>query len=366
MRGSSPPTTCTPGPSSTSPAPAGCASSRPRPTAPPTCPTTPPPSSRRSPTSPPPPARSRSTELLPIAAQTPSADAGSADEDTSSIPWFPILAGIAGLALVALLLLTPRLVRGARRRRRLAGDIEDLWLELRDVAQDLGHAWPVGRSPRRAGEWLGRLLAKPVDGAARRPDRPRRGRDQAPEAAQALDRLVGALEHSRYSRDPETFTAERFHADAALVEQALAAGVTPRDVRRAAVVAGLRRGTAYVLAPARAAPASPAPPRRPSTTRPAGRSTSSSADRALRPVSEGDRALRPVRELTGRFVPVRDGDRTLTGHFRAQRSARSGRRPARRKRPVSATGRARRKCPVRRWVRSRARGGDATAPPCAP
>lgn len=179
------------------------------------------------------PSASRSTELLPDRGNTPSATAGSDSEDTSSIPWVPILAGLAGVAVLALLLLTPRLVRGARRRRRLAGDIEDLWAELRDVARDLGHAWPVGRSPRRAGDWLGRLLAAPAVGNAR-PDRPRRGRDQAPEAAHALDRLVGALEHSRYSRDPERFTAERFRAEAELVEASLAAGVTPRAARRAA------------------------------------------------------------------------------------------------------------------------------------
>ena len=178
------------------------------------------------------PSASRSTELLPERGESPSAEAGSADEDTSSVPWVPILAGILGLAVVALLLLTPRLVRASRRRSRMAGDIEDLWVELRDVAADLGHAWPVGRSPRRAGEWVGRLLAAPVAGAER-PDRPRRGREQAPEAAHALDRLVGALEHSRYSRHPERFTAERFAGDADLVEQALAAGVTPREARRA-------------------------------------------------------------------------------------------------------------------------------------
>ena len=143
-----------------------------------------------------------------------------------------MISGLVGLGLVALLLLTPRLVRSARRRRRLAGGIEDVWLELRDVARDLGHSWPVGRSPRRAGDWLGRLLAKPVVGSAR-PDRPRRGRDQAPEAAQALDRLVLALERSRYARDPEAFTADRFAADLSVVEESLAAGVTPREVRRA-------------------------------------------------------------------------------------------------------------------------------------
>lgn len=190
------------------------------------------------------PSASRSTDALPERGESPSAEAGSADEDTSSIPWFPILAGLLGLGVVALVLLTPRLVRASRRRQRLAGDIEDLWVELRDVAADLGHAWPVGRSPRRAGDWLGRLLAAPVVGGER-PDRPRRGRDQAPEAAQALDRLVGVLEHSRYSRNPETFTAERFADDARVVEESLAAGVTPRDVRRAqwwpASVVGRRR-----------------------------------------------------------------------------------------------------------------------------
>jgi transglutaminase-like putative cysteine protease len=194
------------------------------------------------------PSASRSTELLPERGQSPGADSGSSDEDTSSIPWVPVLAGVVSIVVLALLLLTPRLVRGARRRRRLWGDVEDLWVELRDVAQDLGHAWPVGRSPRREGEWLGRLLAAPVSDGSR-PDRPRRGRDQAPEAAQALDRLVHALERSRYSRNPELFTADKFHEDAALVEESLAAGVTPRDVRRAtwwpSSVVGRRRRTSW-------------------------------------------------------------------------------------------------------------------------
>ena len=179
------------------------------------------------------PSASRSTELLPERGETPDAADDPGGAGATSLAWTPVLLALVGLAVVALLLLTPRLVRGARRRRRLAGDIEDLWVELRDVARDLGHAWPSGRSPRRAGDWLGRLLATPVTGPAR-PDRPRRGRDQAPEAAQALDRLVSALERSRYARNPETVTAERLLADAEQVEAALAAGVAPRDVRRAA------------------------------------------------------------------------------------------------------------------------------------
>jgi transglutaminase-like putative cysteine protease len=178
------------------------------------------------------PSAARPSEDLPQRGAEAGADAASDDSSASSIPWVPIVAGLRGLAVVGLLLLTPRLVRTARRRRRLDGDVEDLWLELRDVAIDLGHAWPTGRSPRRAGEWLGHLLATPVhDGS--RPDRPRRGRDQAPEAAQALDRLVSALERSRYARDPETFTADRLAGALVLVEESLVAGVTSREARRA-------------------------------------------------------------------------------------------------------------------------------------
>ncbi|WP_210502465.1 transglutaminase family protein [Nocardioides xinjiangensis] len=178
------------------------------------------------------PSASRSADPLPERGESADAEAASAEEDASSIPWGPIVAGVLGLGALALLLLTPRLVRRARRQRRLAGDIEDVWTELRDVARDLGHALPTGRSPRRAGDWLGRLLAAPLHDRSR-PDRPRRGREQAPEAAQALDRLVVALERSRYARDPETFTADRFVPDLARVEEALAAGATPREERRA-------------------------------------------------------------------------------------------------------------------------------------
>jgi transglutaminase-like putative cysteine protease len=190
------------------------------------------------------PSAARPTEDLPQRGAEADASTTTDDSSASSVPWVPILAGLVALALVTLLLLTPRLVRAARRRRRLDGDVEDLWLELRDVALDLGHAWPAGRSPRRAGEWLGHLLATPVhDGS--RPDRPRRGRDQAPEAAHALDRLVTALERSRYARDPESFSASHLADDLALVEESLTAGVTSRDARRAqwwpASVVGRRR-----------------------------------------------------------------------------------------------------------------------------
>ncbi|HEU4336458.1 MAG TPA: DUF3488 and transglutaminase-like domain-containing protein [Nocardioides sp.] len=191
------------------------------------------------------PSASGPSDELPDRASDAAAEAATDDSSSaSSIPWVPIVAGVLGLALIALLLLMPRLVRAARRRRRLAGDVEDLWLELRDVALDLGHAWPAGRSPRRAGDWLGRLLATPVHDSSR-PDRPRRGRDQAPEAAEALDRLVTSLERSRYARNPESFSAEHLVGDLALVEESLVAGVTAREARRAewwpASVVGRRR-----------------------------------------------------------------------------------------------------------------------------
>lgn len=178
------------------------------------------------------PSAGRPAEELPQRGEEADAAAAADEESGSSFPWVAVLAGLLGLALVVLLAMTPRLVRTSRRRRRLEGDVEDLWVELRDVARDLGHAWPVGRSPRQAGHWLGRLLAAPVHDSTR-PDRPRRGRDQAPEAAQALDRLVAALERSRYARDPETFTADHLSGDLALVEESLAAGVTSREARRA-------------------------------------------------------------------------------------------------------------------------------------
>ena len=92
------------------------------------------------------PSASRSTELLPDRGQSPSADDGSADDDTSSIPWVPILAGLLGLAVLGLLLMTPRLVRGApppaSPRRR--------------------HRGPVGRAERRGARPGSRLADRPL------------------------------------------------------------------------------------------------------------------------------------------------------------------------------------------------------------
>lgn len=137
--------------------------------------------------------------------------------------------------LVSALLLGPRSVRGSARRSRLAGGPDELWAEVRATSMDLGLPWPEGRSPREIGTVLVDHLADPD---AVPVERPRTGPDVAPQAADALERLVDAVERTRYARpgSPSAVAvAERAatEADAELVVAALAAGVTPRARRRA-------------------------------------------------------------------------------------------------------------------------------------
>ena len=247
------------------------------------------------------PSASRSTELLPDRGATASADAGSADEETSSIPWLPVLAGIAGLALVALLLHTPRLVRRARRRRRLTGDIEDLWVELRGGAPGLGHAGPGGGAPRRprggGGRSLaptGRRVARAAAGQAdrrHRPSRPPAPRPRPGTRGGPRPRPPRGSARAQPLRPRPGDLRRR-----ALPRRRRPGGGVPRRrchaPRRTScpVVAGLRRRTAYVLAAV-----------------------------AVRWLAHHDHPRRPrdqphgrrARQLTGRSVPVRDGDRAL-------------------------------------------------------
>lgn len=178
------------------------------------------------------PSATGSDDALPERGQSPEADlAAAADDEGSSVPWLYIVLVFAGLLLVALALLLPGLVRRQRRERRLAGGVEEAWDELRDLAIDLGHGWPGGRSPRATGAWLGERFGAPgVD--AERSDRPRRGRDLAPEGAAALDRLVAELERTRYARVSSPGDSHVRAADVAAVEEALVAGVSPRVARR--------------------------------------------------------------------------------------------------------------------------------------
>jgi hypothetical protein len=179
------------------------------------------------------PGATRSSDALPDRGQSAEADPNAtAGDQGSPIPWLQIALVLAALLLVALVVLLPGFARRQRRERRLAAGVEDAWLELRDLAVDLGHGWPGGRSPRAIGTWLGERLGAPA-ADAERSDRPRRGRDLNPEGAAALDRLVHELEESRYARTPSPVDPAVRAADVAAVEEALVAGVSPRVARRA-------------------------------------------------------------------------------------------------------------------------------------
>jgi transglutaminase-like putative cysteine protease len=106
-------------------------------------------------------------EALPTQTAAPNVpeetDDGASSDDSASAAVNPALwiGPIAGLAVLALLLL-PAIVRAARRARRLAavddGSAADGWAELRDTAADLG--WRTGDTltPRQLGDDLGDLL----------------------------------------------------------------------------------------------------------------------------------------------------------------------------------------------------------------
>jgi transglutaminase-like putative cysteine protease len=177
------------------------------------------------------PSATRSSELLPERGGTDETPEANAAEDEGSSVVVPVLLGLLALAVIALVVTAPRLLRGRRRRQRLESGPEGVWDELRASVLDLGHRWPEGRSPRRTARQVGSWLAAPVD-TGQRPDRPRRGREHAPEAAAALDRLVQVMERSRYSRAGAADGVAGMQEDLLLVEESLRAGVSPRVERR--------------------------------------------------------------------------------------------------------------------------------------
>ena len=148
----------------------------------------------------------------------------------SGVSW-GILAGVAaGLLVLTGLALVPRTLRRSRRRGRWSiGTAEAAWAELRDTVRDLGLPWPDGRSPQATGTAIAPLLAA-ADGSVRPPQ----GRAANPEAAAALDRLVGALELERYSGRPLVVDPAELEADVTCCTESLSAGV-PASTRRRAV-----------------------------------------------------------------------------------------------------------------------------------
>ena len=141
------------------------------------------------------------TESASTKATQPRNEATTKSSSSSTdIPWTAILVGLLVLAVLVGLALVPRSVRRSRRVRRLAGEAEDAWAELRDSAIDLGVSWPAGRSPHETGHHLAAWFGPDPDGAPL--VRPPRGRGLAPDAEDALDRIVLTLEQVRYAREP--------------------------------------------------------------------------------------------------------------------------------------------------------------------
>jgi len=96
--------------------------------------------------------------------------------------------------------------------------------------RDLGLAWPRARSPRQTADLLVRWFGAPPDEFT--PERPRRGPDTNPVAVDALDRIVLALELSRYAeRDPGADGS--WSADTEACVLALTGGTTQKARRRA-------------------------------------------------------------------------------------------------------------------------------------
>jgi len=156
-------------------------------------------------------------------------DGAGAAGSGSGFPWLPVLVGAVSLIVLAVLLMVPRTLRRVRRESRWhAGTAEAAWAELRDAAIDLGVVWPPGRSPRATGDIVGEQFAATGDVA-----RPVRGRDTNPVAAEALDRLVHAVEMERYAPRAHGLPPEELRADVTACVEALRSGVSERSRRRA-------------------------------------------------------------------------------------------------------------------------------------
>ncbi|WP_022909728.1 transglutaminaseTgpA domain-containing protein [Aestuariimicrobium kwangyangense] len=146
------------------------------------------------------PTPSSSTSQQPSSDPTSSSSASAPSSDPSAsqstaapvsggtgfvMPWAQVIGATGGLAVVALLAVTPLLVRRSIRRGRLhaTGDphhvVAGWWEEARDTLVDSGTDWPEGSPRGRA------AAAAPGLGT---------------EAAGALSRLALAVEHSRYAR----------------------------------------------------------------------------------------------------------------------------------------------------------------------
>lgn len=160
--------------------------------------------------------------------ELPSAAAPSGAGDGGA-PWPALLGSGAGALLLTGLALLPAAIRRRRRERRLHGDQEQRWAELRDSTLDLALPWSDHLSPRQTRDRLRRHLAKPTDDASGPSHR---------EALAALEALTDSVERARYARPgapsrPEDRDVAAAVADAERVIASLTAGVTARRARAA-------------------------------------------------------------------------------------------------------------------------------------
>jgi transglutaminase-like putative cysteine protease len=159
-------------------------------------------------------------------------DGGASDEGTdwaAVLLWLGIV--VLAIAVLVVIALTPRFLRGRARDRRLGGGPEEIWDELRATAVDLALPWPSGRSPQEVGRVVVDHLGDRTD--TNRPERPRTGADVDPQAAAAMERLVAALELARYARPGSTVPAPGLADDARTCCASLEAGVTRRVALKA-------------------------------------------------------------------------------------------------------------------------------------
>ncbi len=138
------------------------------------------------------------------------------------------------LPAAAVLLVLPAVLAAVRRRRAWRSpDAQVAWQSVQDDAVDVGHRWRAADSPRSAAAHLLQARHLPDD------------------AAEAVGRLAGAVERSRYARTPDPADGPQLRRDAGTVRTALLAGAS-REQRWVARLAppstlrwaGSRTGTA--------------------------------------------------------------------------------------------------------------------------
>jgi transglutaminase-like putative cysteine protease len=151
-------------------------------------------------------------------------------ETESGRNWLPLAVAALVVAGLILTVFAPRALRRTRRTRRLEGGVEDVWDEIRDTALDLGLDWPEARSPHETATALTGWFGLPPDEFT--PQRPLRGPQVNPAAVAAIDRIVLALEISRYAeRNPGPDGS--WHDDGAECLASLIGGSTAATRRRA-------------------------------------------------------------------------------------------------------------------------------------